>query len=196
MLPVEKGIEMADTITTGDDLGQRIAILRKRYRLSIRKLAKIAKVTPGIISSIERGKTSPSIATLQKILSALDSDLATFFSGNEAAQQIPVLLRERMRVVSDRERSYTIVFPRRENIAVEMLDEQLSPSRRRPPYETLKCDVAGYIFSGELVLEIKGKKKRVLRPGDAFYVTKGQEHRGYAFDEPVRLITVYSPARY
>lgn len=187
---------MADARNAGDDPGQRIAILRKRCRLSIRKLAEIAKVTPGIISSIERGKTSPSIATLQKILSALDSDLATFFSGNEAAQQIPVLLRERMRVVSDRERSYTIVFPRREDIAVEMLDEQLSPSRRRPPYETLKCDVAGYILSGELVLEIKGKTKRTLRPGDAFYVTKGQEHRGYTVDEPVRLITVYSPARY
>ncbi|MHC4085371.1 MAG: helix-turn-helix domain-containing protein [Planctomycetota bacterium] len=187
---------MADAINTGDGPGQRIANLRKRCRLSIRKLAKIAKVTPGIISSIERGKTSPSIATLQKILSALDSDLTTFFSGNEAAQQIPVLLRERMRTVGDRERSYTIVFPRRDDIAVEMFDEQLSFSRGRPPYEILKCDVAGYILSGELVLEIKGKIKRKLRPGDAFYVTKGQEHRGYAVDEPVRLITVYSPARY
>ncbi|MBN2270002.1 MAG: helix-turn-helix domain-containing protein [Sedimentisphaerales bacterium] len=186
---------MTDAMNTGD-LGQRIAILRKRCRLSIRKLAETAKVTPGIVSSIERGKTSPSIATLQKILSALDSDLATFFSGNEAAQQMPFLLRERMRTVSDRERSYTIVFPRRDDLAVEMFDEQLSPSRRHPPYEILKCDVAGYVLSGKLAIEIKGKTKKVLRPGDAFYLTKGQEHRGYAVDEPVRLITVYSPARY
>ena len=70
-------------------------ILRTGDRLSIRKRAEIAKVTPGIISSVERGKTSPSMAALQKTLSALDSDLATFFSGNEAVQQIPRDVLER-----------------------------------------------------------------------------------------------------
>lgn len=66
-----------------------------------------------------------------QLLSALDSDIAAFFSGNEAAQQIPVLPRERMRTVSGRERSHTIVFSRRDDLAVEMFDEQLSLSRRR-----------------------------------------------------------------
>ena len=61
-----KGIEVADARNAGDDPGRKIAILMKRGRLSISKLAEIAKVTLWIISLFERGRTSPSIATLQK----------------------------------------------------------------------------------------------------------------------------------
>ena len=179
------------------DVGQRIQILRKRCGLSIRQLAALAKVTPGIISCIERGKSSPSIAMLQKILSALGTTLTTFFSGEKSEQDGPVFLRENMQAISDENRNYTIVFTKRPDIHVEMFDENIYPAKHRPPVEKLKCDVAGYIISGSLTLEIEGQKKQTLRPGDAFYVPKGQEHRGYAGgDKPVRLVTVYHPAKY
>ena len=43
----------------------------------------------------------------------------------------------------------------------------------------------------------ENRSKETLRPGDAFYVTKGTAHRGYAHgDEPVRLVSVYHPPRY
>jgi len=179
------------------EVAQRIQILRKRCGMSIRQLAGLAKVTPGIISCIERGKNSPSIATLQKILNALGADLAAFFSGEEGNGEGPVSFREHMRAISDGERNYTIVFPKTPGIGVEMFDEHIYPAKRRPPLETLQCDVAGYIITGSLVLEIKGRKKQTLRPGDAFYVSKGQEHRGFAANnEPVRLVTVYHPGKY
>lgn len=179
------------------EVSQRIQILRKQCGLSIRQVAKLADVTPGMISCIERGKNSPSITTLQKILSALGTDLAAFFSGGGTAQDGPVFAREHMRTISDDQRNYTIVFDKSPHISVEMLDEHIYPAKLRPPFETLKCDVAGYIISGSLSLEIKGRKKQKLRPGDAFYVSKGQEHRGVAAnDEPVRLVTVYYPAKY
>jgi len=184
-------------IGISDDTGSRIQMLRRRSGLSLRRLAGRAAVSPGLVSSIERGRSSPSIATLRKILMALGTDLGTFFAGDPDAQTGPVFLRERMNVVSDAERSYTMVFPRRENVTIQLLDEQMAPARRRPPFEKLNCDVAGYIISGSLVMEIKGKGRQMLRPGDAFYVPRGLEHRGYAHpDEPVRLITVYSPPRY
>jgi mannose-6-phosphate isomerase-like protein (cupin superfamily) len=78
-----------------------------------------------------------------------------------------------------------------------MFDEQLYPDRKKPPMEILECDELGYVLAGNLVLEIKGQKPYVLRPGDGFYIPKGQEHRGYPTDEgPVRLITVSYPAKY
>ena len=40
-------------------------------------------------------------------------------------------------------------------------------------------------------------EKETSRPGDAFYMPKGREHRGYATtEETVRLITVYYPVKY
>ena len=179
------------------EVAERIQMLRKRCGLSIHQLAGLSGVTAGMISCIERGKNSPSIATLQKILSALGADLATFFSAKKRRQDGPAFLREHMRAISDGDRTYTIVFGKQPGVGMEMFDETIRPSKRRPPFEILKCDVAGYILSGSLALEIKKQPRQVLRPGDAFYIGKGQEHRGFAAeDELVRLVTVYHPARY
>lgn len=179
------------------DLPKRLQSLRSRCGLSIRQLAEKSGVTAGMISCVERGKNSPSLATLQKILTSLGTDLASFFSDQPVVSEGPVFPRQAMRCVSDGERSYTIVFPRSPEVKVEMLDEQFYPVRRRPPYEILRCDVAGYVLSGEMVLDIKGRKKKSLQAGDAFYIPKGIEHRGYAAGKiPVRLITVYYPAKY
>jgi transcriptional regulator with XRE-family HTH domain len=180
-----------------DQVPQRIQMLRKRCGLSIRQLAALAGVTPGIISCIERGKNSPSIATLQKILAALGTDLAAFFTGDVQGPEGPVFAREHMRTISDGDRTYTIVFSKRRGIRIELFDEHYRRSRQRPPFETLRCDVAGYVISGALTLEIEGQPKRTVRPGDAFYIPRGQVHRGYnAGDEPARLITAYHPAKY
>ena len=176
---------------------QSLQTLRRRRGLSIRSLGERAGVTAAMISCIERGKNSPSLATLQKILAALGMDLASFFGGRPAPQDGPVFLGSQMHAASDAERNYTIIFPKRKDIAVEMLDEHLYPGRRAPPFETLPCDVAGYVILGTLVLELKGQGKQTLHPGDAFYIVKGTPHRGRAAGPgPARLITVCSPPRY
>lgn len=177
-------------------LGHRIQLLRKRSGMSLRQLAVRSGVAAGMISYVERGRTSPSLATLQKILSALGSDLGTFFAPQGKGSG-PVFTREQMQVVSDRERSYTMLLTRRPGIRLEMFDEELRPSPKKPEFETLSCDVAGYVLSGSLALELEGKRRQTVRPGDAFYVPKGTSHRGYALgDEPVRLVSVYHPPRY
>jgi transcriptional regulator with XRE-family HTH domain len=181
------------------EMPKKLQLLRKRSNLSIRQLAEMAGVSRGFISCIERGSNSPSIAVLQRILHALGTDLPTFFAGNHDGAKGPVFLREQMRSVSDGRgvRTYTILFPPGPDIHVEMLDETLLPSKRPPPFEILNCDMAGYILSGGLRLEIKHEPTRTLRPGDAFYVPQGTEHRGYAAGgEPVRLVTVSHPANY
>jgi transcriptional regulator with XRE-family HTH domain len=177
-----------------EEIGLQIQLLRKRANLSIRQVAGLADVTAGMISCVERGKSSPSLAMLRKILTALGTDLGTFFGSGEAKQDGPVLLREGMQVVTDNDRRYTLVFPRRKGVEVQMLDEHFSPASRKPPFEKLNCTVAGYVVTGSLVLEGKGPKK--LRSGDAFYVSPGVEHRGYAGTEAARVITVYSPTNY
>ena len=180
-----------------DELGLRIQMLRKRCGLSIRQLAQQAGVTAGMVSFIERGKSSPSIALLRQILEALGTDLNTFFSSADGKTDGMVYLREGMHVVMDSERRYTLIFPRKEDIKVQMLDEHFTPNAKKPPFEKLNCSVAGYVISGQLTLEIIGQPFKTLRPGDAFYVPPNTEHRGYAAtDEAVRLITVYSPANY
>lgn len=179
------------------EVGHRIQLLRKRSGLSIRELAARSGVAAGMISYVERGRNSPSLATLQKILSALGADLGRFFANQRSDSAGPVFPREQMPTVSDRERSYTILLARKPGIRLEMFDEELRPTRVKPDYETLECDVAGYVLSGSLMLEMEGQRRKTVRPGDAFYVPRTTPHRGYAVGgQPVRLVTVYHPPRY
>ncbi len=179
------------------EIGSKLKILRERSKLSIRQLAERADVTPGIISCIEKGKNSPSISTLQKVLGALGTNLGAFFANGLADQEGPIFLRENMKLVQDNYRFYTMVFARNSRLAMEVFDEQIRPTESFPEKEILKCDIGGYILSGMLELAINGYENILLRPGDAFYVAKETPHCGRAVgDEPARVITVCCPPNY
>jgi quercetin dioxygenase-like cupin family protein len=150
-----------------------------------------------MLSYVERGVNSISLVTLQKVLTAMGTSMAEFFTEQNEVGAGPVFAREQMRVVSDPDRTYTILLRNRPGVQLEMFDEHIRPSKIKPSYTKLKCDIAGYVLSGGLVLEVKDEKKRDLRAGDAFYVAKGISHRGYALaGSGARLITASYPASY
>ena len=61
-------------------LGPRIRALRQSRRLTLRVVAERAGVTESFLSQVERDKTSPSIATVQRIARALDLSIAQLFA--------------------------------------------------------------------------------------------------------------------
>ena len=63
-----------------EDVGKKLKAARTAFSLSQRELAKRAGVTNGMISLIEQGRASPSVGSLQKILSAFPLTLAEFFT--------------------------------------------------------------------------------------------------------------------
>lgn len=50
------------------EIGKTIVQLRKKHELTQRELAERAGITHSAISSIENGKVSPSVSSLQKIV--------------------------------------------------------------------------------------------------------------------------------
>ena len=62
------------------DVGERLKQLRAANGLSQRQLAIRSGVTNGLISMIEQGQTSPSVASLKKILDAIPMSFSEFFS--------------------------------------------------------------------------------------------------------------------
>ncbi|MHB9134363.1 MAG: helix-turn-helix domain-containing protein [Armatimonadota bacterium] len=180
----------------GVDIGGRLRNLRQRCQLSMRQLAERAGVATSYISGVESGASSPTIAMLRKILQALGTDLGTFFAEDAPPVAGPVFRRETMPTVAEERRCYTLVFPRREDIKAQVLDEEFRPGEI-PEFEEIPSDLGGYILKGELLLEIAGEDSQVLRAGDAFYIPAGSPVRGRCFqDEPVRLITIQVPPKY
>ena len=172
------------------DVGPRLRSLRLRAHLSMRALARQAGVAVSYVSTLEAGRAEPTLATLRRLLVALGSDLGPFFAEEQPAPAGCVLRRHQMRSAGDAGRRYTFVLPARDDVRLVMLDEELFAGER-PPQETLDGDLAGYVLSGELRLDVRGEPPQVLQPGDAFHVpagrpVRGRCHRGVS----VRLVTV------
>lgn len=60
-------------------IGARLKVVREQNGLSQRELAKRSSVTHSSISMIEQGQHSPSVSSLEKILSGIPMTLAQFF---------------------------------------------------------------------------------------------------------------------
>lgn len=178
------------------DIARRLRSLRLRCRLSMRELANQAGVAPSYVSGIERGRISPTIATMRKLLNAMGSDLGSFFAAEPTHGEGYVFRRQNMHSTADKNRCYTFIFPRRADMKLEMLEEEYTPGEK-PVFETINSDFAGYVIAGQLLLEIPGKNPTKLRTGDAFYLPAGTPVRGRCFQsESTRIITVQVPPIY
>ncbi len=62
-------------------IGRRVRELRGRLNLTLAELASAADLSPGMLSKIENGGTSPSLATLQRLAEALAVPVTALFRG-------------------------------------------------------------------------------------------------------------------
>jgi transcriptional regulator with XRE-family HTH domain len=77
-----------DESATTAVLGERVRGQRLRLGLSGRELATAANVTPGFISQLERGLSTPSIATLLRICRALGLQIGDLFTEEQLTSRV------------------------------------------------------------------------------------------------------------
>lgn len=65
------------------NLGERVKYLRDARKLTQKDLASLAKVSQATIAHIERSSKDPSVETLRKIATALDTHIATLFASED-----------------------------------------------------------------------------------------------------------------
>lgn len=70
------------------DVGQRLRILREERGISMRALARRSGLSANALSMIERGLTSPSVSTLNKLASALEVPITAFFREEPVREQV------------------------------------------------------------------------------------------------------------
>ena len=63
------------SLTTNEKIGIKIRVLRTKLNLSQEQLSELSDLSTNSISAIERGKSKPSIETLEKIANALKIEL-------------------------------------------------------------------------------------------------------------------------
>ena len=63
-----------------EKFGLKVKLLREQKGISIEHFASISNVDRNYISDIEKGKRNVSIEIIEKIITAFESDFATFFN--------------------------------------------------------------------------------------------------------------------
>lgn len=167
-------------------VGRNIKTIRQNARLNISGLADRSGLSKALISRLENGKVSPSVATLLKIAKALQTPVSTLFDGPPEHEGIVIVrLSERKPLV----RMGTPFGYSYESLAYKKSDKLMEPFIvRYPPADPSRemFDHEGeefvLVLQGRLKL-IHGEQSFILEVGDAAYLDSGIPHRGYSADD-------------
>lgn len=179
-------------------IGARIRHARVLKGLRMKDLAEKVGYDESMISKIEAGKVMPSVPMLNRIVTALDRDLASFF-GLEIDEHKLVQSREdRILVTGDALRvgkgvSYERMVPLAAGNLLEANVHVVEPGGEKTDSITHQGEATGYLLEGELELTIDGRVYN-MKAGDSFffkaYLTNSYRNVG---TEVARIIWVNTP---
>jgi transcriptional regulator with XRE-family HTH domain len=178
------------------DVGLRLKIVRLRYQLSQRALAKKAGVANASISLIESGATSPSVSALKRILAGFPMTLAEFFSDELPGMQSEVFYRaEDLTEISSGEGiSYRQIGSAKAGHTLQILYETYGVNADTGLVMLAhEGEEGGVILTGRLEVTV-GETTRILSVGDAYYFNSREPHRfRNAGNVPCTLVSSCSP---
>jgi transcriptional regulator with XRE-family HTH domain len=158
------------------EIGEKIKQLRIRTNLTQEELASRCDLSKGFISQMERGLTSPSIATLEDILECLGTNPAEFF--REPDHGKIRFRQEDAYTTEDEELGNTItwIVPNAQKNDMEPILVDLRPKGCTAEYGPHPGEVFGYVLLGSLDLYI-GEKKWNVKKGECFYFEASDPYR-------------------
>jgi transcriptional regulator with XRE-family HTH domain len=157
-------------------LGQKLRKLRKEQNLTQLELAQQVGITNGQVSTIERGVSSPSLATLHRIARALNVPMNEFFE-DDRLREIELLRKGSGRKVANTSENTTIevILARSNRGAFNVLYlEQESGELLLTPRPSVPDEYYLYILHGKCEVQIQGDNY-VLDPGDSMFVKAQKE---------------------
>ncbi|MBV8048464.1 MAG: cupin domain-containing protein [Paludibacterium sp.] len=177
------------------DVGARLRMVRDRYGLSQRELAKRAGVTNGTISLIEQNRVSPSISSLKKVLEGLPMTLADFFTFDAEPQTPKVFYQaDELPNLGNDQIRFLLVGTAHDHRDIAILREHYEPGADTGPDMLIhEGQEGGVVISGQIEVTVNGES-RVLGPGDAYYFDSRLPHRFRNMGEGIcEVVSASSP---
>lgn len=160
------------------NIGEKILEYRKSKNFTIRDLAKLADVTPSLLSQIERGLANPSLNTLKNIGKALGVPLFTFFAAPVNTKELVIRADKRKKMI----------LPDSENVIYELLSPDLNGSiefalmkltpNSHSSKELMEHDgeEAVFVLEGKIKLHLDNTTT-ILSSGDSVRLPRGTKHK-------------------
>ncbi len=155
------------------ELGIKIKELRLKKGLTQEELASRCELTKGYISQLENDLTSPSIATLNDILTTLGTSLNEFFSDDEYEQ---IVFKEEDYFEKDSDGSRLLwLVPTAQKNMMEPIVLELAVGAETEHDIPHDGEEFGYVLSGKIKLFI-GKREAEAQKGESFYFKADRTH--------------------
>jgi transcriptional regulator with XRE-family HTH domain len=161
-------------------IGRRVRVLRQRLQLTATELATEAGLSPGMLSKIENGGTSPSLSTLQALARALNVPMTSFFADFEERRDCSYVRAGQGVLI---ERRGTKAGHRYEllghSLSGDIVVEPylITLSEEAEPYVLFQHDGVEFIYmlTGKVVYR-HADKLYPMSPGDALFFESGAPH--------------------
>lgn len=157
-------------------LGKKIKNLRLQCGLTQKELADRCELTKGYISQLENDLTSPSIATLIVILSALGSSLNQFFSD---VKEDKIVFSE-SEFIEKKTDAYVLdwLVPNAQKNLMEPIRMELNSGCATEEDFAHEGEEFGYVLQGEITIKIGNVVKKCAK-GESFYFVTDKPHTIY-----------------
>lgn len=178
-----------------DQIGDRIAQVRKEKGLTIAELSKLTGFDEQMLEQIEANVLCPQLGTVIKLSKALDSALQKLISG-EGRVQYTVTRQDQRKVISrsttrsGQREAYTYM-----GLAPEVKGRHMEPlivDLKEIP-DTERSSHSGeefiYVLEGDVDLEIDDERFE-LHPGDSAYYQSSLPHLLRALEGQARILAV------
>ena len=176
-------------------IGREVRFFRKRIGLTVAELAKLAGLSTGMLSKVENGAASPSLATLRALSQALNIPVTTFFRKYEEEKDAS-FVRSGQGLIIERRGS-------RSGHLYQLLGHSVGKSISVEPYMitlTEKSEIypnfqhsgMEFIFMLEgIVVYRHGDRTYTLTPGDSLLFDADSTHGPEELVElPIRFLSV------
>ena len=196
----KKAVKASPALAKPDDLqiGGRVKHARLMAGIRMRELAVKVGCTESMISKIESGRVVPSLPMLQRLVSALERDLSSFFGSDLDSPGIVLRAGQRPVVLTDPIRhgpgvSYERLVPFAAGNLLECNIHVVEPNGSKEDLITHQGETVGYVVQGQLELIID-TTSYVLTMGDSFFF---KNHLTNSYRNPgpgaTRVIWVNTP---
>jgi transcriptional regulator with XRE-family HTH domain len=179
-------------------IGARIRHARILKGMRMRDLAAAVGCDESMISKIEAGKVTPSLVMLDRIVVAVDRDMASFFGLEIDEHKLVQTPSDRVRVSGDALRggvgvSYERLVPLAAGNLLEGNIHNVEPGGEKNDPITHQGEAVGYLLEGEIDLFIDGTTYH-MKAGDSFFF-KAHLTNGYrnTSTTTARIIWVNTP---
>jgi len=189
----DNGLEVA--------IGRQVREFRRKQNLTVTELGRLAKLSPGMLSKIENGSTSPSLSTLKLLSRALSVPVTAFFRRFEEEREATFVragegLKIERRGTRAGHQYQLLGHTTGKRVVVEpYLITLTEESDVFPLFQHAGLEFI-YMLQGEVSYRHSDKTYR-LRPGDSLFFDADAPHGPDELRKlPIRFLSVISYARH